>query len=807
MQSRLLPNAEAVILSLLLSCLAGLASWGGTPVAINNVFHDAFQRAAIDVTPDDILIVGIDEASLQGIGKWPWRRDIHAQLIDRLTVADVRAIAYDIIFSERDTPNPEYDAALVNAVEKNGQVVLPVFVGEHSAGGQLLEVIPFDNLATAGHLGHAHVEIDQDGVLRSTHLREGLGSPYWEHMTVVLHRIAYGEVPKPLPGLRLPETEQSIDNKLIVRDYRNRIRFSSAPGGFRMLSFIDVLDGKYPASQLQDKIVFVGTVAAGLSDTLATPVSDENRHMQGVELNANIFHALRSDSLIQPLNNFSRLSLTAIVSLFGLLLLTAAAPAFSLLITVLYTAGVFLLSYLLLAEANLWWPPATAAIAVSMGYPLWSWRRLDRSMRYLREELLSLNKEGSLIDRELLEDTLKPWEKQDPMVPRQNADVVAFHIEQIRRSQSSRRQLRHFIFSCLANLSDGVIATTLSGRIVLINDQARKLLGVESDNIHEQQFETLLLAKADSEYLDVHREQLQKTLNDVYQNSAQSECELQTTSGYELLLQGSEFELDTTDNSIAVFTLTDITRLREMERTRAETLNFVSHDLRSPLVSILALLERRTGKTNEDLNQIRDYAQRALSYSESFLQLARAEADNIAFYECDLHAVADNAAEFVYSQSTRRRIQVLVSHCDEDVWIWGNGDLLERMIINLLDNAIKYSEPNSTVKLDVSTDFSGVPANAVVSVSDQGIGIPEKDQPFLFEQFRRGSSDESRSRKGAGLGLRFIAVTAQRHDGSVEVNSEFGKGSTFTVRLPLLDEPELAQPGAASSLVDFAQNE
>ncbi len=789
-----LPSFEAILLSVLLAMLAAVASWLASPIALNNVTHDAFQRAALGEVPDDILIVGIDEASLQGIGKWPWRRDIHAQLINRLNEAGVKAIAYDIVFSERDTPNPQYDAELVSAVQNFGRLVSPVFVGEHRPDGQLLEVIPFDALAEVAHLGHAHIEIDQDGVLRSTHLKEGLGSAYWEHMTLVLHRLAYGTVPEPLPGARSAIVSMPYDDdssKLIVRDFRNQIRFSAQPGGFRMLSFIDVLDGRYPSAQLRDKIVFVGTMAAGLSDTLATPVSDDNRHMQGVELNANIFDALRKDRLITPLTAAQRAAITFTVSLLALLMITSAAPGFSLLTTVVFAAGTLLISFLALSTSNIWWPPMASFLAIALGYPLWSWYRLDRSMRYLREELLSLNQEGGLLDRELLEDTLKPWENDDKEVPKRNIDVVAFHIDQIRRSQTSRRQLRHFIFSCLANLSDGVVATTKGGKVILINDQARRLLNLEADSAHEHDFLALLESNIKPPVVADANEQpftsVEKAVNNVLLHGEETEFEYVSRFGNDVLLQGNEFDLADEHDRIVVFTMTDITRLREMERTRAETLNFVSHDLRSPLVSILALIDRSGRAVSEELQSIRSYAQRALSYTESFLQLARAEADNIALYECDLHSIADNAAEYVYALAMRKKIRITTHHCDQDVWIWGNGDLLERMIINLLDNAIKYSREGSAVKLSIESEISNSKAYAVLTVTDEGIGIPDKDIPHLFEQFQRGSSDESRRRTGAGLGLRFISVTVLRHNGQIDVHSQQGQGSVFTVRLPLLD--------------------
>ena len=800
-----LPSPEAIFLSITLALVAALASWFEYPLSLNNITHDRFQRAYTGEIPDDIIIIGIDEASLQGIGKWPWRRDIHAKLINRLTEAGVRAVAYDIIFAERDTPNPRYDAALVKAVKRNAKVVLPIYIGETKQGGQLVEVFPFDELNNvAAKLAHVHIEIDKDGVLRSTHLKEGLGTTYWKHFSVALYEIAYGESLDPLPGARanLPDNA----GMMIVRDYRNQIRFTAGPGELRVVSFIDALDGRFPAQNFKDKIVFIGTMAAGLSDTLATPVSSANRHMQGVELNANIFHALRNGSLIRPVSSVQGAMITGMLVFIAILFLTTILPSASLIATIVLSLASVFASYFALQFHDIWWPPAAALLAIGASYPLWSWRRLDRSMRYLREELNILDSDVNLLaekpplsqasstmhllerwlpmkqwkasvispepsrkhtkwqhqlgtsnaivqdedqaialeiewpsqsapnasEQELLEDLLKPWRAQAIKLPRGNVDIVAYHIAQIKRNHANRRELRHFIFSCLANLLDGVVATSLSGRIILINNQARSLLKLPEEAPLTETFVSLL-----EKHTDDDDTTLGKTLDSVYRERKSVQQEISINNGTEILLQGNEFDLEDEDNKVIIFTLTDITRIREMERTRAETLSFVSHDLRSPLVSILALIDGKHSNetdarpTSPEFIDIRRYAHRALSYTESFLQLARAEADNIALYECDLHAIVDNAAENIYTLAANKKIRITTEHCEEEIWVWGNGDLLERMIINLLDNAIKYSDSGGIVSVELSSDKHR-PNTAKISVIDQGIGIPEDDMPHLF---------------------------------------------------------------------------
>ncbi|MGI9293820.1 MAG: CHASE2 domain-containing protein, partial [Pseudomonadales bacterium] len=287
---RTLPSREAIVVSVLLAALAALLGYFDRPSGLNNVFYDSIQKLQLQQAPDDIVIVAVDEASLEELGKWPWRRGRHAQAIETLTRANVKAIASDILFTERDKKNPSGDAALVDAVRNNGKTVLPMFIGELKHGGQPIERLPFSELidAAAG-IGHAHVELDTDGIWRSVFLKEGVGKPYWPHLSVTLYETVYGATPTPLPGL--VAVNQSSAPMKVSRNYQNRIRYSVGPNRFITISFVDLINNRPLAEKLQDKIVFLGMTAAGSSDTFATPISQEQLHMKGVEVQANIFHA------------------------------------------------------------------------------------------------------------------------------------------------------------------------------------------------------------------------------------------------------------------------------------------------------------------------------------------------------------------------------------------------------------------------------------------------------------------------------------------------------------------------------------
>ncbi len=847
-----LPSREAMGVSVLLTLLAALLGYFDTPLGLNHVFYDTIQKLQVPQKPDDIVVVAIDEASLFELGKWPWRRGLHAQAISTLTQADVKAIASDILFTEDDKSSPADDRALVDAVSRNSNIVIPMFIGALKDNGQPLEMLPFSELSAAAkdRLGHVHVEIDADGICRSVFLKEGVGTPYWRHLSIVLYEVVYGKPPTTLPGL-----VSATDNNApmtIARNYLNRIRFSVGPGGFNTISFIDLINNRIPAELLRDKIIFLGITAAGLSDSFATPVSQQQRHMQGVELHANIFHALRSGTLITPLSAWQNAIVAGVLTFIGVLCITVLKPRHSSVAAIVAILLVPLLSFLLLHFASLWIAPAASFVMLCLAYPLWSWRRLGQSMQYLGGELASLEKEpgflnerpqltqlnsslrlltkwlpikawrierventtplpnigqwqhsgnkstfllgengefnkiaidwrtdtsAASVDRDaFLSDLVEPWQPASDKSALRHQDIVTEYIERIKSSSAAGKQLRNFIYSCLSNLQDGVVVSSLAGRVIMINEQARRLLGVSEDAYLSASFTDLL-----DQSMRSGSETWNEALRELFLRGIDTHFEALTKADYAVLVQGKKFELDTSADVVVIFTFTDVSELKELERARAETLNFVSHDLRSPLVSILALVAQ--AEDAAELASIKDYTERALSYTEGFLQLARAESGEANLYECDMHSILDNACEHVFELAASKKISLRREHCEQPAWVWGNADLLERMLINLLDNAIKYSHNHDVVQTRLAVEKNKV----LLYVIDHGIGIPPDDIPILFEQFRRGSSRDSLSQKGAGLGLRFVAVTLQRHNGVVQVNSIPERGSEFKVSLPRLE--------------------
>ena len=357
--------------------------------------------------------------------------------------------------------------------------------------------------------------------------------------------------------------------------------------------------------------------------------------------------------------------------------------------------------------------------------------------------------------------------------------ILQSRIGEVQTIARQLQELRGFVDDTLANMSDGVLVVDTFGQVFLSNARAGAYLtGDETASLDGQSLLDLLadLSLQDgSSWLEL----LKATA--VEQEHVQVTARHQ--SGQDLLVQMAPLSRIEKDNHGLIVSLSDISPLLVSERKRTELLNYLSHDLRSPLVSVLALCELASNsKPNDEIQSLigrmRLHAENTLGLAEQFLQLARAE--NIgshAFYEVDMIAVVENACEQVWTLAHEKQMKIDMNLEVEEAWVLGDGSLLERALVNLLTNAIKYSPAESEIRVSLRQQDH----NFCCCVSDRGAGIAPESLPRLFDRFERVGQNDG---DGAGLGLAFVATVASRHRGDVTVQSELGEGSIFCLLLP-----------------------
>ncbi len=327
----------------------------------------------------EAVIVAIDEASLQQLGRWPWPRRTHAQLLTALQPAAPSVIAFAILFDQPDTLDSAGDAAFAAAIEAAGRVILPVAPALDASGDNLRPLLPAAHLAAAAAgLGHVDVEIDPDGRLRRIYLRAGIGSREWSTLP-----LAARELQQPvaaLPGLRA-NAPAGGERSAWRRDAENLLHLDPTQA-IEHVSYADLLHDPALALRLRNRTVFVGITAAGISGDFATAVTPRGSLMPAVEFHARAYEALRTGALIHPLDR-------SVTGLISLLIIAAgwlthrryrhtrwAANLLLLTLPLLLSAGLMLL-------ARVWYPPIGATLALGLGYGLWAAARFRVTWRDL----------------------------------------------------------------------------------------------------------------------------------------------------------------------------------------------------------------------------------------------------------------------------------------------------------------------------------------------------------------------------------------------------------------------------------------
>ena len=338
----------------------------------------------------------------------------------------------------------------------------------------------------------------------------------------------------------------------------------------------------------------------------------------------------------------------------------------------------------------------------------------------------------------------------------------------------------------LGSMIEGVLAIDARQRVVGINRAAAELLAVDSDRAIRRPLQEVVRNP------DLRRFALRAI---DCREPVEDDLLLRGARDRTIRLRGTALR-DLSGEGGAVIVLNDVTAMQRLENVRRDFVANVSHELKTPIASIKGFVETLLDGAGDDpadqrrfLSIIARQADRLASIIEDLLSLSRIEqSEGTGNLPRESALIADLLSAVTVDCLPRagdRSIQLDVS-CDPHIEAEINAPLLEQALINLVDNAIKYSDPGRTVwiTVGVETEANGRGPAVVITVRDEGCGIEAEHLPRLFERFYR--VDKARSRKvgGTGLGLSIVKHIVQAHGGTVAVESEPGVGSTFTIRLP-----------------------
>lgn len=576
---------EWLLVSLLLLPLTALLSLSsGLP--LNNLLYDRLRNLAPLAVDPRILVVAIDDRSLESLGRWPWPRSVHAELLDRLAAAGARSVLLDVIFSEPSS-NPDSDRQLARSLCRAGNVLLPLLRESVPRYGEPpREIPPTAPLAgCAAGIGHINVEADSDGTVRSVYLREGpLGQP---RPLLAWQAFADAGV-MPMPGLddmrNLPGWQ---------RDHAIRIPFIGADAGFPSVPYVSVLRGEVPDSLLRDRLVLVGATAPGLGDRYVTPLSASLGTTPGVEIQANILNGLLQQRTAVDLQPWlaALLSAASVALLLGLMLFRSRH---ALLLTLACAALALGLSWALLLN-GWWWSPLASLVGLLLAYLIWSWRRLNAVLAYFGWELARLDREPKVLP-----------ERASP--PRAGNDPLQNRIAALEQAVSRTRDSRRFMADGLEGLPVATLICDPQGQILLANRKARDLFGGELRGAELRQ----RLAELGHPSLAGGARPTLETLEAIeFRDHRERDLRLDLAR---LLPVESETAIGW------LVSLIDLSAERDAERQRATLLRFLSHDLRAPHSAILALLDVRPAEDEagqQVYRQIEQQVRRALGLTDA----------------------------------------------------------------------------------------------------------------------------------------------------------------------------------------------
>ena len=353
--------------------------------------------------------------------------------------------------------------------------------------------------------------------------------------------------------------------------------------------------------------------------------------------------------------------------------------------------------------------------------------------------------------------------------------------EVIRLTQENLEQESKRLHSILSYMTDGVLATNRRGQITMINDMAKRQLGVESDDALNQNI--LELLKIEDEY----------ELRDLITQSPEMMIYSQNVNGEYISLR-VRFALIRRESGFIsglVAVLHDTTEQEKEERERRLFVSNVSHELRTPLTSVKSYLEALDeGALYEPVAP--DFIKVSLNETNRMMRMVTdllhlSRIDNASGH-LDVELINFtafitfilNRFDKMRSQDQEKKYELVRDYPITSVWIEIDTDKMTQVIDNILNNAIKYSPDGGKITVSMKTTDDQM----ILSISDQGLGIPKEDLPKIFDRFYRVDKARSRAQGGTGLGLAIAKEIIKQHNGFIWAKSEYGKGSTFTIVLP-----------------------
>lgn len=736
-----------------------------------------FRLRPARAASSQVVIVGIDDASLARFGRWPWRRSLLANLLRRVSENRPAAIGLDIVFSE---PGPaDEDREMADSIRSSQNVVLSARLSGSPQDKLWLEPIPAFAEGAAG-IGHVQAITGPDGICRSLPVQEPAVSGPRLAMALEVIRVATHAQLKTTkngvwigdaflktqgrPGGKAVPGGESFSPSIALIDFRKQIVPGEESPSFLTISAADLLDGK-PAPSVKGELVLIGLTAIDASDRVFTPVSDR-LPMPGVELHANLLDTIKEGRFLWTAPTIVQLLALVIISLLGTWVALRWPGVRGLFLVCVIAATILAISFILFVRGHIVFDLAPLLCASVLAFPLAQVdtlislnRRTTRALQQVRQSLSDARPEISAASA-----------TRHRAVPE-----VSWKLDVLSHLQEELASLYNFRQRLLLAMEEGVAVYGEDGRVLFSNPRWRTFCEkhcLDSEASLEQLAEGL------------GNPEFGKIVVPLVSPRARFETEIQSNDS---LWQVRAFGVETGENAALSLMLvaTDLTTRLERDRARSEALGFVTHELRTPLSSIQGfaeLLMRYPQSVNgtEMASTIFRESQRLVAVIDTYLEVLRLDAGlaPLRREELNLRELAIQVKRIIDPIAGAAESKVIVEIDSDLPRVEGDPNLIAGVLLNLLNNAVKYSPPGSEIKMMVQATTE----NIVVEVSNPGPPIPASDLPHVFDPFYRGNQERGPAR-GWGLGLAFVKRIAESHAGRVKVTSD-SAATVFRIILP-----------------------
>ncbi len=370
----------------------------------------------------------------------------------------------------------------------------------------------------------------------------------------------------------------------------------------------------------------------------------------------------------------------------------------------------------------------------------------------------------------------------DRIVLEREAQALRLAKEKSLRDIATEKGKIRTIINCMP---DGVLVADKDEGIVLTNPATARMLGLDEKSLVGQ---PLFKSIKDDRLVSLIREAARLEGRDL--RGISSEISIEGDPPVCLRAHACPVKSDDGEVLGSVTVLEDISYLKELDQMKSDFVSMVSHDLRSPLATIdqqLCVIKEGiagevTEKQLEIIEKVRTRIRGLLTFTRNLLDLSKIEAGKTPLYKepLKLGEIAEKVAESLRQEAQKKDVAMEVTLADDLPVIYGDRDHMEMVFANLVSNAIRYTPAGGRVAVKMEADGNHLKAE----VADTGIGIPKADLPRIFDKFYRAQMDMRRRLDGSGLGLFIVKNVVEAHFGTIEVQSEVGRGTTFKVQIP-----------------------